>query len=86
MYMGAPACHSCATLRMINAQSKVTEPAGNAVRSSKYEEDTRSIARGATLQDTVLKTTPSRRLPDAAQFMYLSRNPMTFSGFRPNQL
>ena len=35
MYMGAPAFHSCATLRMINAQSNAIDPGGNIVSSAK---------------------------------------------------
>ncbi len=34
-YMSAAACHSCATLRMIKAQSNVTLPAGKAAPSEK---------------------------------------------------
>ena len=65
MYMGAPACHSWAMLRMINAQSNVIDPAGNIVSSAKYVDDTRSIASGVTLHECVFKTTPSSCRPEA---------------------
>src|SRR5688572_2603155 len=65
MYIGAPASHSCAMLRMISAQSNAIVPAGNLVGSAKYDENTLSIASGATLQVCVVSTTPSSRWPDA---------------------
>src|SRR5688572_8545922 len=65
LYIGAPALHSCAMFRMMSAQSKVIVPAGNFDSSAKNEENTLSIASGATLHECVFSTTPSRRWPDA---------------------
>src|SRR5687767_2058473 len=65
MYIGAPACPSCALLRMISARSNAIVPGGHLACSAKYDEDTLSIASGATLQVCVVSTTPSSRWPDA---------------------